>query len=202
MATYPAIAATGHAILTLLTTAAAGTEFAGNQFKLFEASEFKTGIAGDGGISLYLYRVAANTTLRNYPPRPSADGRRYRPPMTLDLYYLLTVWGGDADKQQRRLGWAMRILEDTSSMPAGLLNQHGPEPEIFRPQETVELILDPLSLQDFGTLWDLFKLNQDTGWQLSVTYVARLVSIDSFIELHDAGPVQTREFALGKGSTP
>lgn len=204
MATYPAIAAVGLAMKSLLTNARGGTEFATATFPLFQATDFSTGIASGTGVSIFLYRMTPNASRRNDPPRPRPDGRRGLPVLPLDLYYLLTAWGGDAEMQQRLLGWTMRTLQDTPILTAGLLNSSTPPPPpssppataaatIFLPDETVELALDPLSLQDMNVIWDLFKLNQPQALQLSVTYVARMVVIESDVSLANGGPVQTRE---------
>ena len=92
----------------------------------------------DEGISLYLYRVAVNGARRNMPPVTGPDGRRYRPPIALDLHYLLSAWARSPAKQQRLLGWAIRTFEDVPILPTGLLNNYGPEPEIFQPGENPE----------------------------------------------------------------
>jgi len=144
MATYQAIAAIGEAILGLLEAARPKPEFANAQFALYQSTNFQNPM--EEGISLYLYRVATNTTRRNLPPHIGPDGRRYRPPLPLDLHYLLTPWARTAAKQQRLLGWSMRALEDTPILPAGLLNHYGTEPETFFPHETVELVCEPLLL--------------------------------------------------------
>jgi hypothetical protein len=100
--------------------------------------------------------------------------------------------------QHRLLAWAMRTLDDTPILPVGLLNSVGPESETFHPEEAVELVFEPLSLQDMGVIWDHVK--PKVG--LSATYVARLVSIESQVEMIQAREVQTRVFDLAKGPTP
>ncbi len=52
------------------------------------------------GISLVLYRVNVSAN-RNLPPRRGLDGKRYRPPLPLDLHYLVIAWADDTIKQQR-----------------------------------------------------------------------------------------------------
>ena len=188
MATYQAIAATSQAILGLLEDARPTSGFAGSRFALYRTADFQDPL--DDGISLYLYRVSANQTRRNLAPRLAPDGRRYRASLPLDLSYLLTAWAQDAVKQQRLLGWAVRTLEDTPILPAGLLNRYGPEPEIFRPTETVELVSEPLSLADTTALWEVFKPNIEP----SVAYLARMIAIESEIEVAEGRPVQTRVF--------
>ncbi|MBO0779038.1 MAG: DUF4255 domain-containing protein [Ktedonobacteraceae bacterium] len=192
MATYHAIAATGEAILGLLEAARPRPEFANIQFALYQASNFQNPM--EDGVSLYLYRISPNTTRRNLPPHTDAQGRRYRPALPLDLHYLLTPWARTAARQQRLLGWCMRALEDTSILPTGLLNRYGTEPETFRPHETVELVCEPISLQEIVNIWDAFKSNL----QLSAAYVARMICIDSQIAISEGVPVQTRVFDFGE----
>src|SRR5947209_11717708 len=108
MALYPAIAATSDAILQLIRGASAGGEFAQVDFKHYQASDFQGPM--NLGVSLYLYRVTVNAN-RNLPPRRGRDGRVERPPIPLDLHFLVTAWAHDAIKQQRLLGFAIRTLE-------------------------------------------------------------------------------------------
>jgi hypothetical protein len=198
LATYPAIAATGLAIIGLLKDASQTTEFADLRFDLFQASDFNPGSQMPEGISLYMYRVTLNNSRRNLPPSTGPDGRRYRPPLPLDLYFLLTPWAKTAVRQLRMLGWAMRELENVTIMPAGLLNHYGPEHDTFRPTEAVELICDPVSLQDMANILEPTK----TAQPISVSYVARMVLIESSISIIEAAPVQTREFDYEKVTTP
>lgn len=192
MASYRAIAAVSAAVLRLIEDSYPRAEFPDAQFALQQAIDIaKTPIAE--GISLYLYRVGVNT--RNLPPRVEPDGRQFRPPIPLDLHYALCVWGRSVEIQQRLAGFAVRAIEDTPSLPAGVLNQPGPEPTTFRGHETVQLVCDQLSLQDLQLLWDALKPNVP----LIVPYVARMVPIDSEIAIIEAPAVQTRVFEMRGG---
>jgi hypothetical protein len=192
MGTFQAIAATGQAMLGLLSDAVPRDQFPNAQFELYQMSNFQQPM--DEGISLFLYRIAANTSRRNLPPTTGPDGRRFRPPIPLDLYYIATVWAPTAERQQRLLGWAIRMFEDVPILPTALLNNYGPEPEVFQPGETVEIILDSLTLQDFNNFWGVSK----ASLQLSVGYIARMLHIQSSMPMSEYAEVQTREFGLGK----
>lgn len=192
MATYQAISATSQALRGLLESAAADSEFAGTRFELYQAGDFQN--AAEGVVSLYLYRVAINTTRRNLPPRLGPDGRRYRPPVPLDLGYMLTAWAKKAEMQQRLLGWCVRVLDDTPLLPAGLLNHFSAEPDIFRPTETVEITLEVATLQDMVNIWQMALGNI----QPSVTYLARIVALDSTVVMAEGEPVQVRQFDVVK----
>lgn len=179
------------AVLGLLESACPKPEFDGVRFELYQAKDFNNPM--DEGVSLFLYRLATSSR-RNLPARLGPNGEKYRPPLPIDLYYLLTAWGRTSAKQQRLLGWCIRELGDTPVLPASLLNHYMPEQETFRPDESVELIFEPLSLQDISNLWEPLKQNL----QASAFYVARMVALESTVVLAEGGPVQTRQFDLAK----
>ena len=192
MGTFQAIAATGQAMLGLLSDAIPRDQFPNAQFELYQMSNFQQPM--DEGVSLFLYRIAANTSRRNLPPTVGPDGRRFRPPIPLDLFYIVTAWAPTAVRQQRLMGWTIRMFEDVPILPTGLLNNYGPEPEIFQPGETVEILLDVLTLQDLNNFWGVSK----ASLQLSVGYIARMLHIQSSMPMAEHAEVQTREFGLGK----
>jgi hypothetical protein len=194
MATFRAIAAVGEGVRRLLEGACPRADFPTAEFALIQTGQLLTPPMKEG-VSLFLYRVSINGAGRNRAVRVRQDGTRFRPSLPVDLYYLLTPWAESALRQQRLLGWAMRTLEDTPILPAGMLNQAGPEIDTFGPSETVELVGEPLSVIDTANIWEALKAN----WQLSVAYVARLVAIDSEIDFTDGARVQTREFEIAKG---
>jgi hypothetical protein len=196
MASANAIAAVGQAILGLIASGVPRDEFASAKFELYQAKDFQSPM--EEGISLYLYRVTAAGEIRNYPPRIAPDGRRYRQLLPINLHYILSAWAREAVKQQRLLGWAMRILEDTPVMPAGVLNQGGQETDTFRPNETVDLIMESISIYDMGAIWDVSKPNV----QPSVGYIARMLGLESPLEITEGAPVQTRVFRGGKVLQP
>jgi len=194
LATYPAIAATGLAVVGLLKDAAAGTEFADLRIDLLQAGDFQAGPPMPEGLSLYAYRVAVNGARRNLPPSVGPDGRRYRAPLPLDLHFLLSPWAKTAVRQLRIIGWAMRELQNVPVLPAGLLNHYGPEHDTFRPAEAVELFCESPTLQDMSYILEPIKSAQP----LSVTYVARMVLIESAVPIEVGEPVQTRDFVYGR----
>jgi hypothetical protein len=196
MASRLAILATAKAIRRLLEDACPKTEFPSALFRVFQAADLAAPSPMAEGISIYLYLVTANASRRNMPARLSPSGKKTRPPLPLDLHFMLTSWSANADMQLRLLGWAMRVLDDTPILPAGYLNDEFPNNEIFCPEETVELIFNPLSLQDMAPLWE--NLHQQKLLP-SVTYVARLVTLDSEVEMGEHPHVQTRVLDMAKG---
>ena len=191
MATYQAIAATSQAIAGLLTAAGTpGTELDGVPVQVSRGEDLQK--PPSLGVSLHLNRVVVSTEHRNRIGRVGPDGRRRRPALPLDLHYLLTTWAPDAVRQQRMLGWCLRVLADTPTLPAGVLNQFGPEHDVFLPEETVELLLEPLSMQDLSYAMEI------TGGrhEVSATFVARVIELESLDPSPVGELVQTRDFEL------
>jgi hypothetical protein len=192
VAEYSAITATSQTILGVLENACPRSEFASAMFEIYQAPQFQTPM--EEGIAVFLYRISAGGR-RNLPSRPGPERQVYRPPITMDLHYLLTAWARTAGKQQLLLGWAMRILADTPVLPPGMLN-HYANSAVFHDDESVELVFDPLNMQDITALWDIFKPNM----QACATYVARSVAIDSTVEVHQYREVQTHDFVMMKAT--
>lgn len=194
MASHLAIAAVARTILRLVEQECPRAEFTGTpSFTLYQSHDFGTATVSEG-FSLMLYRVSVNSA-RNQPPRRLPDGTRCRPSLPLDLHFLLTPWAGEAERQLRLLGWAMRFLEDHAVLAANDLNRSLSRREhaVFDPDETVELACEPPGIADYLGLWDKYKAR----WQTSVTYVARMVRLDSELALSEGALVQTRDLRFG-----
>ena len=134
MANYRAIAATSAALAGLMRDRYPRDEFgAGLDVQLYQTRDFESPM--QDGFSVFLYRVAVNGAMRNLTLRRSADGRRFRPSLPLDLHYMITPWAQDVERQHRMLGWVMRMMEDTGVLSAGHLNHYLAETDTFAPHE-------------------------------------------------------------------
>lgn len=191
MANTLAIAAVSRTILSLIEQHCPRELLISPKFELYTTAQLDKPMAE--GVSLCLYRVVLNAMGRNLPPRRTSDGLCWRPSMPVDLHFLITPWASDGERQQRLIGWLLRFLEDTSVLPAGLLNSVMSEPDIFRDDEVAEIVLDSLPLADYLGLWDKFT----PQWQTPLTYVVRMVELDSTLSVDEAARVQTRDFGFG-----
>ena len=185
MATWRAIAAVSTAVKTLLESARGAAGLGSLSVELYQPTQLSQPMAE--GVSLTLYRVGLNQNQRSPPPRTGTDGRRFRPSLPVDIHYLLTAWGRTPERQQELLGWAMRTLEDMPTLPASVLNQGQASP-VFRTDEAVDLIAAPLTQQEMVSVWEVAKPQM----QVSMTYVARAVQLDSEIEQVIPSLVQSR----------
>src|SRR5262245_42740329 len=158
------------------------------RFEVYSTDDFKNHMVA--GVSLFLYRVYVNTSQRT-PLGKTNNGIARRPQLPLDLHFFLTVWAQQASLQHTILGWAMRTLEDHSVLPASLLN--GIRQGVFHDDETVEIVAGQLTNEELMRIWD----DLGTEYRLSVPYVARVVRIESLIDVSAEAPVRRREFGYG-----
>jgi hypothetical protein len=198
VARYPAIAAISQSTLTLLKNAAAVTEFKDVVFAPIQAKGFA--VPSTDTVTLFLYRVSPSTAHRSLPPRRLADGRVHRPPLPVDLYYLLTPWTSESLTQQRLLAWCIRTLEDMPELLTSLLNASDSSIS-FAPSETLAFVLDMPSLQDMVNIWDALKSTLQYA-PLSVAYIVRSLLLESDERITEGALTQTREFQFGAITQP
>jgi hypothetical protein len=194
MANYLAIAAVARTLMRLLEEQCPRDEFtASPKFLLYQTHDFGSHLVSEG-FSLMLWRVTVNSA-RTQAPRRGPDGVLRRPALPVDLHFMLTPWAGEAERQLRLMGWALRFVEDNARITANVLNHSLTRRErpAFQPGESVELFCDPPALADYLGLWDKYR----SRWQTSINYVARMVMIESDLTMGDEALVRTREMRYG-----
>ncbi len=191
MATYRAVEASCEAVMRLLQQAWRRDLFENRDllFQVYQTQDFATPMST--GVSLFLYRVTVNTIQRTPVPRPGPKGRQRRPQLPLDLHFLLTPWADHSSLAQAILGWMMRTIEDTAILPAGLLN--AVTDGVFDDDETVEIVVGQMTNEEMFRIWDVLPRD----YQISIPYTARIVRIDSNLDLNEAGPVLTKDLDFG-----
>lgn len=119
-------------------------------------------------LSMYLYRILENPYTKNRFPMDGRGGAQRKPPLTLDLYYLLTPLIGTPREQQIVLGKAMQTLYDRAILEAqDFSNAAG--------DGAVHLVLNPVSLEELTRVWQALEI----PYRLSVCYIARVAMVDS-----------------------
>jgi len=187
MATLSAIAATSEAIIRLLRSSYDPTQFnnASLDFQVYVSNDFLNPM--DEGVSLLLYRIFQDGTNRTPPGRMQPNGQIGPTKLPLELHFLLTAWAKTASLQHELAGWMMRTLEDNPILYPSLLNSY--KPDVFYPEETVEVGLAQLSTEDLFDIWDVIIRHV---YQLSVPYVARVVRVESILPAVAGAQVQRR----------
>jgi len=202
MAKKEAIRAVGESILAMMHDACPMADLQLSAAAKFEFASFNTLVADPPppeGFYFCLWRVGIGGSPRQLPPRRDAAGRLFRPSLPVDLYFLLLPVAAKADKQALMLGWALGFMNNLPALSGETINRYtNGEPATFASDESVELIADPLSMADYLALWDRVK----TGFQAGMTYVARMVLIDSELPESQGRLVTERQFGLHKSGSP
>jgi len=130
-------------------------------------------------LSLFLYQVNENLHLKNLEMENMGPSKLKAPPLTLDIYYMLTSYPspGIQDRTERTqeehsiLGRAVQILHDnpvlTGSVLKGSLSAHDTE---------LHVIGTSMSLDDMSKIWSTFK---EKSFRPSVCYQVTPVKIES-----------------------
>lgn len=193
MARHQAIAAAGAAIVAALRSRFPAAQFGNDtlSIELRAMADVQTALGPPPAIALILWRVTPSST-RAPSPRIDSDGRRFKASLAVDLHFLMIPYGNSAESQHRLLGWMLRAMEDLGPLLASQLNNALAESDVFEPQESADLVLDPLSIPDHLTLWDRIRLLPP-----SANYVLRRLLIDSDDEVTTHRPIAERQFGLG-----
>jgi hypothetical protein len=161
-----------------------------------------SGSAVAPGIDLYLYQVVPNAALRNddLPTRRGDGSLAQRPRFALDLNYLLTFRGNEAQLEpQLLLGNAARALHTAPFVTKDLLAQAAVEfgfVDASGLADAVELVkVTPLalSLEELSKLWSVFF---QIPYNLSVAYQATVVVIEADETPAQALPVLDRRLSV------
>jgi len=173
MASFEAIGAVGKSLERLLHAALREPPVpaAGTTALLVRTEDFKEGAAtiAAPALSIFLYRVAPNKVMRSaWSAVGNLDGFAH---LALDLHYLLTPWGTDAESEHRILGRAIQCMETTPILSGPLLYPAAS----WAPNEAVQVVLEEMNTESIVRVFD--KLTTD--YRPSVSYVARVARIDS-----------------------
>jgi hypothetical protein len=121
-------------------------------------------------LSIYLYRIVEDAYSKNRPAVNDGRGSLQKPPLALDLFYMLTPLLGQPHEQQIVLGKAMQVLYDRPTLEgtdlAASLRAAG---------EVMRVILNPVTLEETTRVWQALEMS----YRLSVCYVARVALVNS-----------------------
>jgi hypothetical protein len=115
LATHQAIAAVSQALQGLLERALPKAAYPTAQVKLLQPADFSDGMAD--GISLLLYRIGVNTSLRDLPPRTLRDGNRFRPSPPLEQWF--SLWDRLKPNVTTSMTYLVRMVQLDSESPIG-----------------------------------------------------------------------------------
>jgi hypothetical protein len=120
-------------------------------------------------LTIFLYRVGIAADMRNLPRRTLPDGRLARPPLPIELRYLITPWAATPASEYVIAGHVMRVLYDHAELGPPYLAGTS-----WRPEDSVQLTMESLPIEDHTRIWDTVR----KPYRLSLTYMARVIGID------------------------
>jgi hypothetical protein len=178
--------ATVTAALGQLLQAAVGTDVPGATVALARPAN-PPGNNPAPAVNLYLFQVSPNAAWRNtdLPARREGGDLVQRPRVAVDLHYLLTFYGDEAQLEpQRLLGIALRTLHARPVLTREMIRatiadqsfDYLAASDLAEEVELVRFTPSALTLEELSKLWSVFF---QTPHALSVAYQASVVLIES-----------------------
>ena len=138
---------------------------------------------GASHLNLFLYQTAQNAALRNMSIPPLAKpGESGTPPLSLNLYYLITVYGADDVNEDlashQLLGRAMNVLHDHPLLGAQEIQDATggiTGSDLHNQIERIRITPQPMTLEEMSKLWATFQ----TNYRISAAYEVAVVLIES-----------------------
>lgn len=145
-------------------------------------------------INLFLYKVQQNAFLRNqdWQVNPANTGQLLPPPLSLNLYYLMTAYTpddatlGNASAHEL-LGDAMRIFYEFAIVPDAFLAG-----DLGQAREQIRITHNGLDMEELSQVWSTF--NQP--FRLSVLYEVSVVQLDPRPAVPRPMPARVRQVGV------
>jgi len=164
-------------------------------------------VAGVDGarVNLYLMHVIESAELKNQEiPFAGYPGAYGRPPLSLNLRYLLTTYSAtetqpDSDlNAQTLLGDAMRVLHEfgarmgalaITNPAAGLVGDPVLDPSLAGELERLRLVMQPVTVDELTRIWSAWS---EANFRRSVLYEVTVVQIEPTERATRPAPVHQR----------
>jgi hypothetical protein len=172
MSDYPVISAVSQTMRTLLTqniTQSSDSQIKNVPIELLSPREMEDN-QENLGVSVWLYRVSRMADLLNEPPQRISLTQIVRTPLPILLYYLITPVATDPLTRHALLGKVLQVMNDHAILRGADL-----QGILQGTTDQLRVVLETLSLEDLSLVWDALS----EPYQLSVSYMVQLVSIDS-----------------------
>ena len=177
MATTDAIAFLGDTIVAMLQDGLSGL-VAPADVILSTPDEFKDFNPLPPSVTIFLYHVGINAEMRNGPRRSLLNGATQRPPLPLELRFLVTPWTQETRDAYRIAGVIAQVFYDHAVLGFGDLLGN----TVWAPDDTVEIMMESLPVEEHFDIWE----PADIPYKLSLSYLARIIGIDSAITVSGA----------------
>jgi hypothetical protein len=156
-------------------------------------------------LNLFLYTITSNPGWRNVDRTRNANGERVgRPPLAIDLHFMLSAYGAKQYHPELLLGIGMQVLHEQPFLDrdqiSALFTAAGATAEdtamatarLDQQIEQIKISPHDLSADELYKLWSAFG----SKCRPSAAYVATVVLIDSPAEVKSAPPVLSRNLGV------
>ena len=135
------------------------------------------------GLSMFLYRIAENSHLKNID-----SGQSYymnpillqKPPIALDLYYLMAPFGNS----EQRLVTLENIIQFFHSNP--VINEISLSPEVLESgNKEIKILMNDITVEQLNSLWNMFP---NTQYRPIVSYLLSPLLINPTIPSDATAP--------------
>ncbi|MGW9134458.1 DUF4255 domain-containing protein [Streptomyces sp. NPDC055681] len=148
-------------------------------------------------INVFLYQVTPNPSMRHtdLPTRASDGTLLKRPATALDLHFLISAYGEEAELVgQRLIGCVVRTLHEIPVLPKELIELAAERPylagsDLAESPQKVRFTPTVMDIDETSKLWGMLH---QTPYTLSVAYQASLVLIEGRERPVPAKPVERR----------
>jgi hypothetical protein len=169
-------------------------------------------------VNLFLHQVSHNAAWRNTGfPSLAADGSTAlrRPPLALDLHYLLTAYASEDTQAEALLGYALLMLHENAVIPRNQIRSALTNPQttnlganplssvlatsgLADQVEMIKIIPSPIKGEEMAWLWTALKAD----YRPTYPFLVSVVLIDSQYSPSVALPVLSRNVAAQAGPPP
>ncbi|MFD7285540.1 DUF4255 domain-containing protein [Streptomyces sp. NPDC059863] len=148
-------------------------------------------------VNVFLYQVTPNASMRHtdLPTRASDGTLVKRPAAALDLHYLISAYGEEAELVgQRLIGCVIRTLHEFPVLPRELIELAAERPylagsDLAASAQKVRFTPTVMDIDETSKLWGMLH---QTPYTLSVAYQASLILIEGREKPVPAKPVERR----------
>lgn len=166
--------------------------------------------ATDAAVNAFLFQITPNAALRNIdlPTRRAGGELVQRPMLALDLHYLLTFTGDEAELvPQRLLGLVLPALHAQCALSADevtrLIQSNSPsyldQADLAQQVEVVRFSLGAMNLEELSKLWSVFF---QTQYLLSVPLQASALLLEAPLTPVPSAIVRSRGVFAGTPRAP
>lgn len=151
-------------------------------------------------LSLFLYHVTYNQGWREVclPSRDSSGTRIDRPPLALNLHYLLVAYGQTDYVPQMLLGLGMQALHETPFLarneitavftpppPLSTVDTALASAQLAAQVEMIKVTPEPLTTEDLSKLWTAFggKFRPSAGYEATVVLIESTAPIQTALQV-------------------